>query len=78
MQEARVVSIDEEFEELQKGRGPDKQKRKKRLSAWGTNRNWKQPSKEDIKKFKKENPTTYIKHPKGALLVDMKWPKKKK
>jgi hypothetical protein len=37
MQEAIVSTIDEEFEELQKGRGPDKQKRKKRgLREWST------------------------------------------
>ena len=33
MQEVRVVTINEEFEALQKGRGPDKKPRKKRWSA---------------------------------------------
>jgi len=33
MQEARVVTIDEEFEELQKGRGPDKKSRKRKGSS---------------------------------------------
>jgi len=32
MQEVRVVTIDEEFEELQKGRGPDKKPRKRKGS----------------------------------------------